>query len=147
MLESLAPSRWDIFEADIKAVVKAMRANLLAQDAAPTNVMAEGRSAEAFAEETDNVPEHVNEDDAVSQSSKIDVMSEAADATETDVAVNLVKPTKKKKPSRKEKSRSQMGKKAVRIDISGESDEPQKEADEDDAAAADGSFKIPIDPE
>lgn len=146
MLESLAPSRWDIFEADIKAVVKAMRANLLAQDAAPTNVIAEGRSAEAFAEETDDVPEQANEDDAVSQSSKIDVMSEAADATETDVAVNLVKPTEKK-PSRKKKSRSQMGKKAVRIDISGESDEPQKEADEDDAAAADGSFKIPIDPE
>ena len=32
MLESLAPSRWDIFEDDIKAMVKAMRANLTAQD-------------------------------------------------------------------------------------------------------------------
>ena len=154
MLESLAPSRWDIFEADIKAVVKAMRDNLPAQDALPETKRSDNTLPDSIAEQakatserrTKDESEIASEVDAVPPRSKIDVTSEAPDATETDVAVNLVKPTKEKS-SQKKKSRPQMGKKAVRIDISSESNEPQKEADADDAATADGALKIPIDPD
>ena len=152
MLESLAPSRWDIFEADIKALVKAMRDNLPDQDAivdaesvdkAASSIT---EQAEAPTEQAAKYPLDTTGEGEEPQRSRIDVSSDAADATETDVAVNLVKPMKKK-PSRKKKSRPQMGKKAVRIDISGESDEPTTENDEDDAAAAGASLKIPIDPD
>ena len=146
MLESLAPSRWDIFEAEIKAEVKAMRASQPAQDAAPANDMAEGRAADALAEGADSVSEPASEDGAVSQSKQIEVTSDAPSATETDVAVNLVKPAKKKS-RRKKKPRPQLGKKAIRIDIRGESDEPAKPQDEDNRAGAAGALKIPVDPD
>ena len=153
MLESLAPSRWDIFEADIKALVKAMRDNLPDQDAivdaesvdkAASSIT---EQAGAPAEQAATNPRNTTGESEEPQRSRIDVTSDASNETETDVAVNLVKPMKKKKPSRKKISRPQMGKKAVRIDISGESDKPTKENDEDDAAAAGASLKIPIDPD
>lgn len=146
MLESLAPSRWDIFEAEIKTIVKSMRANLPAQDAAPSDDIAEGRAAESIAQGSDKIPEDESEGGAVSHSKQIHVTSDAPSATETDVAVNLVKPSRKKKSRRKKTSRPQLGKKAVRIDISGESDKPAKKKDGDDAAAA-GALKIPVDPD
>lgn len=144
MLESLAPSRWDIFEAEIKAVVKAMRASLPADGAVPELDIAEPESAEGAAEPSDRATERAKEDGADSPGAQINVASDAANSTETDVPVNLVKPTRKKQSRRKKTSRPQMGKKAVRIDISGESDAPAKKKDGDDAAA--GAFKIPIDP-
>ncbi len=144
MLESLAPSRWDIFEAEIKAVVKAMRANLPADSALPELDIAERDSAEAAAKPTDKATERAQEEGADATGGQIGVTSDAPNVTETDVPVNLVKPSKKKS-RRKKAARPQLGKKAVRIDISGESDEPAKEKDEDDAAA--GALKIPIDPD
>ena len=80
------------------------------------------------------------------QRNRIDVKSEAADASETDVAVNLVTPAQRKNTRRKRESRPQLGKKAVRIDISGEAEAPAEKSDKDDEAAAGGALKIPIDP-
>lgn len=147
MLESLAPSRWDIFETEIKAVVKAMRASLPAESAIPESDIAESKSTKQVAEPTDTSVERESADSAVSQDAQIDVTSDAPNATETDVPVNLVKPPRKKLSRRKKSSRPQLGKKAVRIDISGESDAPAKKRDGDDAAAAAGALKIPIDPD
>lgn len=153
MLESLAPSRWDIFEAEIKDQVKAMRADLTEHDALPDASLADEAAAsspdhsEASAERAAINPRDAASDgEASSQHSRIEVASDAPDATETDVTVNLVKPTKKKS-RRNQKPRPQMGKKAVRIDISGETDAPQEEADEDDSSGAAGALRIPIDPD
>jgi len=147
MLESLAPSRWDVFEAEVKAVVKTMRANLPVHDAAPEPDIAERESTQAAADTTNGATDRVNEDAAGAQSEQIDVTSDVPRATETDVPVNLVKPTRKKKSRRKKTARPQMGKKAVRIDISGESDTPRTNKDEEDPAEAAGALKIPIDPD
>ena len=154
MLESLAPSRWDIFEAEIKDQVKAMRANLSGHDALPKARAADGEAAssasqsDASAEKAASDPRPAAGDgEAIFQHSRIEVTSDALDATETDVTVNLVKPAKKKKSRRRKEPRPQMGKKAVRIDIRGESDAHEEEADEDDSSAAAGALKIPIDPD
>lgn len=147
MLESLAPSRWDIFEAEIKTIVKSMRANLPADGAVPESDIAERDSAEEAAKPTDKAAERANEVGALAESEQIAVTSDAPSATETEVAINLVKPSKKKKSRRKKASRPQLGKRAVRIDISGESDAPEKEVDKDDGSAAAGALKIPIDPD
>ncbi|MCY3833890.1 MAG: tetratricopeptide repeat protein [Chloroflexi bacterium] len=157
MLESLAPSRWDIFEDDIKALVKAMRADLSAQsvDRLGDGSVAEQATADSGPPE-DSVdramtaePQDASEADDPPQRREIAVASEAADTTAVDVAVNLVEPKKRpgKARAKTTKPRSQMGKKAVRIDISGESDEPAPKADDDADAAPSGTFKIPIDPD
>lgn len=145
MLESLAPSRWDIFEAEIKALVKAMRANLPDQDAVAASSAEQPEAAPD--RPAIDPPEAANEGEADAQHSRIAVTSDAPKASETEVAVNLVKPTAKKQSRRKQKSRPQMGKRAVRIDISGDSDEPQEAAEEDDAGPAGGALKIPLDPD
>ncbi len=153
MLESLAPSRWDIFETEIKAVVKAMRVNLPEHAAIPNSDSADKDAASiAQQEEASEKPEQTDQrddsttDKAERQQNRIAVASEAQSAAETDVAVNLVKP-KKKNTRRKKTSRPQMGKRAVRIDISGESDGSQEDGDEADNSTAAGAFKIPIDPD
>ena len=153
MLESLAPSRWDIFETEIKAVVKAMRVDLPHHAAIPDLDSADVEAASiAEDEEATETPaptdrrEAATEAESDLQHRNITVTSEAQSASETDVAVKLVKP-KKKKSRRKKSSRPQMGKRAVRIDISGESNATQKEADEDDSSSAAGALKIPIDPD
>ena len=156
MLESLAPSRWDVFEDDIKAMVKAMRERLPAQavdqvgdetatePVKPDSLPAEG----ALDTMPDAVPEDASENESPLQRSEIAVSSEAADTTAVDVAVNLVAPKKRQsKFSRKKSAPPQMGKKAVRIDISGESDEPAPKDDDDSGAAPSGSVRIPIDPD
>ena len=154
MLESLAPSRWDIFETEIKAVVKAMRVNLPEHAAIPSSDSAD-KDAAAIAqqEEASEKPEQTAQrDDATSgnaerQQSRIAVTSETQSAAETAVAVNLVKRAKKKKSRRKRNPRPQLGKRAVRIDISGEADGSQEDGDESDNSSAAGAFKIPIDPD
>ena len=147
MLESLAPSRWDIFEVEIKAVVRAMRANLPADGAVPELDLAERESAKGAAELSDEATDRAKDDGAVFPDAQIHVTSDAPNATETNVPVNLVKPPKKKLSRRNKTARPQLGKKAVRIDISGKSDAPKKNKDGDDASAAAGALKIPIDPD
>ena len=150
MLESLAPSRWDIFEADVKSLVKALRDDLPQQEAladgpalqsvptASTSQSPATKTERAQADGSENAS-----DSAKRPVNRIDVTSDAPKAAETDLAVNLVKP--KRKAGGKKKTGAQMGKTAVRIDISGGRDEPVRAADEDDSSAADGGLKIPID--
>ena len=151
MLESLAPSRWDIFETDIKAKVKAMRADLPAQESIAAVETIQDTTAESPAETEEHSEaiesEVVGEETQTSERSEIAIASEVPDTTETEVAVNLVAPRKRKKTRRKSKPRAQLGKKAVRIDISGAGDEPAQKADDDDSDAVDGTLKIPIDPD
>lgn len=152
MLESLAPSRWDIFETEIKAVVKAMRVNLPHHDAIPDLDSIDGEAA-PIAEDEEATEKQAKPDqredattrEAERQQSRIAVSSEAQSAPETDVAVNLVKPKKKQASRRKKTSRPQMGKRAVRIDISGESEGRQEDDNEADDSTAAGALKIPID--
>ena len=151
MLESLAPSRWDIFEAEVKATVAAMRENLPDQDIvveAPTADNSEAPSAEQPADNSARAiadQREIASGERPHRSGKINIASDDQDAAETEVAVNLVKPTRKKKSRRDKHPRPQMGKKAVRIDISGESEAPEEEPDDDEGADPEGSLKIPID--
>ena len=150
MLESLAPSRWDIFEADIKAMVRAMRdqlpeeatavAALPIHDSSPAAIGAESAAELDGAEIVEGEKESGND----GPRDKIHVTSDASQARETEVKVNLVEPEKKTSP--KKGSSAQMGKKAARIEISdGRAEAPESMADGDESAPADGSFKIPID--
>jgi len=151
MLESLAPSRWDIFEDDIKAMVKAMRANQPAretdrEEAEPETVEEETPAEPAEDSAHAEAPQETNEDAGAPKRDEIAVSLEAPDTPAVDVEVNLVAPAKKKKTaSRKKRARPQLGKKAVRIDIAGEADAPPPPADDDSDASASGTVKIPID--
>ena len=149
MLESLAPSRWDVFEADIKAKVKAMRAELPAHELETAADMALSEPADTPADKEARggtiQSESAGEDEQASQRSQIAITSDAPGAAETEVAVNLVAPRKPNKSRRQSQSSAQMGKRAVRINISGEGDEPAQAADDDDRDAAGASLKIPID--
>lgn len=151
MLESLAPSRWDIFEADIKAKVKAMRADLPAHELDTAGEIVLDKPADAPAETEDRSGaiqfEVAGEEEKASQRSEIAIMSDAPGTAETELAVNLVAPRKRKKTRRKSKPKAQLGKKAVRINISGEGDEPAQTADDDEKNTAGGALKIPIDPD
>ena len=151
MLESLAPSRWDIFETDIKARVKSMRAELPEHELNTAAEIVLDKPADSAADTEDRSgsiqPGVAGEDEQASQRNEIAISSDAPDTAETDVAVNLVAPRQRKKTRRQRKAKAQLGKKAVRIDISGEGDEPAQAADDDDRGAAGGSLKIPIDPD
>ncbi len=147
MLESLAPSRWDIFEDDIVAAVKQMRADLSADESlAPAAERAEPLTAD---DEKRDAPES-----ATVTSAAIKVADEADDPAEVDIAVNVVKPAAKRKQrgkrKKKKKQAPQLGKRAVRIDIVDDSvgsAAPTKSSEGDDPPAQAASFKIPLDPD
>ncbi|MCY3977846.1 MAG: hypothetical protein OXG23_07075 [Chloroflexi bacterium] len=151
MLESLAPSRWDIFETDIKAKVKAMRAELPEHELDTAAEIVMGKPADSPTETEDRSrgiqSEAAGEKERASQRSEIAITSDAPGTAETVVAVNLVEPRKRKKTRRKSKPKAQMGKKAVRIDISGEGDEPAQKANDDEIDGRGRTLKIPIDPD
>ena len=91
-------------------------------------------------------PPETSDDTDAPKRDQIAVVHEAADAAAVDVAVNFVEPAKKKKKDRRQdKARPQMGKKAVRIDIAGEADDPPPPSDDDSDFSASGAVKIPID--
>lgn len=156
MLESLAPSRWDIFEDDIVSAVKQMRAELSADESLAQTPASEGPSAQA--EETRDAPESAAAASAaVTAVTKPIRVSDVADAPdEMDVSVNVVKSAVKgkkraKRPGRKKtrKQAPQMGKRAVRIDIVDNKAEGSsaKQPPDKDAPAQTGSLKIPLDPD
>ncbi len=155
MLESLAPSRWDIFEDDIVAAVRQMRQDLAADESlAPAATSKSSSAPNAEAREPAPALSAANTTD--SQPIKV---ADAADApAEVEVAVNVVKPaaqTKKrgkrgKRPQKNQaKPASQMGKRAVRIDIVDDKSEgsARKQEADDDPPAPSGSLKIPLDPD
>lgn len=150
MLESLAPSRWDIFEDDIVAAVKQMRADLSADESLRPATANEAPSAPGV--EARDAPETVASASAAiaSETQPITITDEADAPDEVEVSVNVVKPAskRKKRPSRKQtkKQAPQMGKRAVRIDIVDDS-APKRSSEEDDPPAQAASFKIPLDPD
>ena len=128
MLESLAPSRWDVYEDDIKQQVRQMRARLEGMESTQPPV----KSTPAHTE--DSPPPAAAKQ--VDSSQRISVSSVAARDDGFEVAVNVRKPAAK--PKRRRNIVAQLGKKSVRINISG-----QDENDEESPAA--DAFKIPID--
>ncbi len=124
MLESLAPSRWDVFEDDIKQIVRQMRARLDIERAAPTIPPA-----------NDEMPAQADSPPQKSAAAPI-ALVEADAESDFDVEVTVREPSEK----RRRRIVPQLGKKAVRIDISGSDD--TAEDNRPDSAAA---FKIPID--
>ena len=151
MLESLAPSRWDIFEDDIVAAVKQMRADLSADEA----LASAARADESPAPKAESRQAKEAASPAVAaETQPIEVTDEADAAAEIDVAVNVVKPAanRKQRASRKKtkKPAPQMGKSAVRIDIvesGAEGSARNQPSDDEDPPAESASFKIPLDPD
>ena len=154
MLESLAPSRWDIFEDDIVAAVRQMRQDLAADESLAPAVTADEASAPAEARDATEIVS--TESAANAGETRAIEVSDAADApAEVEVSVTVVKPAtqqkkRAKRPKRKKpKQAPQMGKNAVRIDIVDDKSEgraPKQTAD-DDPPAQSGSLKIPLDPD
>ena len=105
MLESLAPSRWDIFENDIKSVVRSMRTGLTDDDSPEDIVQRSEPPAESDAELFEDEIElaaidesgRVTDEGESSQRSDITISDEATEADDYDVAVSLVQPAKKRK--------------------------------------------------
>lgn len=147
MLESLAPSRWDVFEADIVAAVKQMRLDLSGED---SPIQAGDAPAQPREDESAASLE-IKVDTAERRAPKVNeivVSEEAGVAAEVDVAVTVVKPAKKTKGSgRKTKKATppQLGKKAVRIDIGGKAGAAKQQSSDEDPPANAAAFKIPID--
>jgi len=154
MLESLAPSRWDIFEDDIVAAVRQMRADLPADESLAPTAASEASSAPSAAER--DTPETSAAVEKETQ--PITVADVAAAPTEVEVSVTVVQPAaKRKKRGRRKQTKKQapqLGKRAVRIDIvdDGVDDNlkgspPKQASDCEDPPAESGSLKIPLDPD
>ena len=167
MLESLAPSRWDVFEDDIVAVVVEMQASLdqdntlprLDKIGVPTEQEVEDIQVEISV--TDPEPDEMIKDDdeeaaapaqaaeAESQNkSDIAVTDDAPDDADFEISVTVMKSTQKGNKSRRKKSAStppQFGGKAVRIDISAEGEEKEAPPEDEEPPAPSGALKIPID--
>jgi len=135
MLESLAPSRWDVFEDDIKQVVRQMRARLESVETA--------QIAAGISKETAPLPPSAASPSTEKSVGKQRIDLRAAedtsvvDAAEHEVAVTVLPPARK---AARRRILPQLGKRSVRIDISTGDDEPA--ADDPPASAA---FKIPVD--
>ncbi len=147
MLESLAPSRWDIFEDDIIAIVKEMRASLPSPDAG--DVPADSDTSRDL---PDQLPENTTGEQQTSANrakpNQIPVTEKPDSADEIEVAVKVRKPKKKAgKRSKAKPKNPQMGKSAVRIDIRSAEDEKAKKPDDEEPPARAGSLKIPLDPD
>ncbi len=158
MLDSLAPSRWDIFEEDVKALVSGLRQSLnesdqIGAEAAP--VASDSSAAPETPADTSLIPVGTQSSGkAVSAvdpaaPNRIDVTAAGAEADEDfELEVKIMssarKPKKKKSRSRKGWQRSDS---KVRINISGSDEDISAiAADADDDPDADSAkVNIPID--
>lgn len=153
MLESLAPSRWDVFESDIVAVVKQMRAEQSSDTSQASSEYAEESQPRPASQEEkkDRASGGETKDRlAVALSESSDDSFETAAATEVDVAVKVTEPKKKRprKPRRKKQAKpKQLGKKAVRIDISSQDEATADKSEDDEPPASASGLKIPVDTE
>ncbi len=150
MLESLAPSRWDIFEDDIVAAVKQMRAEHSTEEKQQPPDTKQAYAHQAGDRGADaRKPDNDSNARLAVEISEIEEADEPTTVTVEEVAVTVkVKEPKKKprKPRRKKQTkRSQLGKQAVRIDISGAGDAAEKKSDDDEPPAPASPLKIPVD--
>ena len=135
MLEALAPSRWDIFEDDIKQVVRQMRARLEnTTPLSPPDRSGGGKTRADSVAGSEKATPLGPPDRSGGGKTRED---SAADADEHEVAVTIRPPARK---AARRRILPQLGKRSVRIDISSENDESA--ADDPPASAA---FKIPVD--
>lgn len=172
MLESLAPSRWDTFEDQIRQIVKEMRDTH--SEAAIAADSSEIKSKSQDAENQD--PQTLATPAGSAKSRRQDMVSASAldDGTQADnqqrpetggenrITVDLTDPIeedfeldvrvlKQRAKTRKKKKagggRGQLGKKSVRINISDASDEGDPAPKDDAPPAPTGKVQIPIDNE
>lgn len=150
MLESLAPSRWDIFEDDIIASVKAMRASLQVEQADKSGAANAGAPAEPQESEAPAIQADRSAAEPTDRQ-PIAITNTADTAADVEIAVTVRKPKwKKRKSSRPSKTKSksrQLGKSAVRIDISSADNAPAAGSADEEPPAPAGSLKIPLDPD
>ena len=158
MLDSLAPSRWDIFEDDVKGLVADLRQTLTDADqtrAADAPVAADPAAALTSPAHTDAdpvVPDSEEQDISAVASAdpnRIHVATAAADADddfelEVKVMSSARKGAKKRSSSRKSRQRHE---RKFRINISGSDEEDSvAKADADEDRDDDGAkVNIPID--
>ena len=137
MLEALAPSRWDIFEDDIRQVVRHMRARL--ENATPLSPPVRSRGGSTPLSPPDRSGGGSTLENRGKQRIELSAAEETsvADADEHEIAVTIRSSARK---AVRRRILPQLGNRSVRIDISSENDEPA--ADDPPASAA---FKIPLD--
>ena len=143
LLESLAPSRWDVFESEIVAAVKRMRAEY----AADSDGNDEGETPAQVKPKLGII------DEKPSDTLPLDGHA-AAPATQhrddDEIAVTVKQASKPPaKPAPKSKTGSkpgQLGQKSVRIEI-GEPDGEATTKSDDDEPSAGAAFRIPVDPD
>ncbi|MCY4021511.1 MAG: tetratricopeptide repeat protein [Chloroflexi bacterium] len=171
MLESLAPSRWDTFEDQIRQIVKDMRDphDEAASAADSSEIMAKSRAAEDQDSRTLTKPADEiksRQAPANDSASKLDdgpktdkeqspetkeenkITVDLADPSEEDfeLGVRVVKQKAKTRKNKKARGgRGQLGKKSVRINISDANDETDAASKDDAPPAPTGKVQIPID--
>ena len=170
MLESLAPSRWDTFEDQIRQIVKTMRdahdeagiastaSSAQADMPAVENVntlAAEKSTAGSESDLSDNAPAstsiHATKADKspgadMIGESKITVDHAEANDDDFELDVKVVETKPKARKKRQTRSgRGQLGKKSVRIDISAADEEAGSKPEDDAPPAPTGKVQIPID--
>lgn len=163
MLESLAPSRWDTFEDQIRQIVTEMRGPhgeaAIARGAPATDDQSRQTLAkpadDAISPQPAKYPAAAGDDELKtdkSQSPDTDgdnrIAVDHASPIQDDYELN-VKVLKQGVPARKNKKarggRSQLGEKSVRIHISGAIDDGDSSSQDDAPAAPTGKVQIPID--
>lgn len=170
MLESLAPSRWDTFEDQIRQIVNEMRdphdeaataadkseleaESQTAEDpdpqtlAKPAGALKSRQPVKLSASTLDDVPAaDKHEIPETEEENRIKV--ETADPVEEDfqIDVRVVKQQVKSRVNKKARGgRGQLGKKSVRINISDATDESDPPSRDDTPPAPTGKVQIPID--
>lgn len=148
MLESLAPSRWDIFEDDIVAEFRKIHAEQtdeVAQSSPDTELDA-SRQPKGGRSEDAGKPDTALEAPLVVEISQVEDADDAA-AVDLNIPVEVKEPKKKsRKPRRKKQTkRAQMGKRAVRIDISAAGETAEDESKDDEPPASASALNIPVD--
>ena len=137
LLESLAPSRWDVFESEIVAAVKRLRADYDVETADEGEMPAQTKPARATEAEKpgDKLPV---EDYAPASAEPI--------SDDAEITVKVKRASKPSdKPAPKPKT-SQLGQKSVRIKIGEPDAEPESKSDDDEPRAG-AAFRIPVDPD
>lgn len=159
MLEALAPTKWDMYEDDITAIVETIREQV------PDNVVvhADADLIDAVLDEASAIAHGdddglvmllggVEDDPAVEMEHDGIILVEAGDDEDEEpfeIEVKVIQPQKSvpRKPSKQ--TDSQFGKNPVKIDIDGGDvpSAPKQDAasDDDDSTASSGKVSIPID--
>ena len=168
MLESLAPSRWDTFEEQIRQIVKEMRdppeevaiytetseidagsqrAEKPQTPAPPTDGAASCAPVQASASPIDDGAKADGEQRPQTDAeNRIAVDSDDATEDDFELDVRVIKRRSKERKTKPARDRQgQLGKKSVRINISDANDETEVSSSDDVPPAPAGKIQIPID--